>query len=626
MLGRRLHECHLGVAILSTLLAGWAAGLFVLEPVFDVVAALGLWLLIKDWRDLSPRTRDTATWRLGIHRRALALRAARRADSLPRVLAGATALVGVVNIVSALTRNTHWRTHVLEGISLGNLVPFFHTLALPTGALLVVLATYIAKRRHRAWSIAVVVLAAIGLVNIFKGLDFEEALAGWAVAGLLWWGRDAFYVRHEPGTLRSAIWGVPAIAIGTIAVAASAMWAGATEGTSTGKTWNATVNALLLQHTHLHLRNDFHWIPVAIGLLSVAALVAVAYMVFRPIAAPRSLPDREIRRAAADVVSSYGTDSLSAFKLRSDLQYLFCPGGRAFAAYRVEAGVMLLAGDPVGPEDALPELLREIVAFAESRGLKVAVIGAGEQLLPLYEQAGLRAFYIGDESVVETGSFSLEGRAIRKVRQAVSRVERAGYRPELQRSASSMRRRSRSSNRSPVPGARVSPSGASRWRWTRCAGEHLGDSVVVLARDGDGRDPRIPSFRPGLRPRRDVALVHAPRARHAQRPHRVPRGEVDRAPARPRHRAVAQLRRLRAGDPRPAGLLDRLFGRIAGCRPVLPDREPLPLQRQVLTAMGASLSPLRGRAGLPRAGLAAMWAEGQIPKLRVRRTSDRIAA
>ena len=39
---------------------------------------------------------------------------------------------------------------------------------------------------------------------------------------------------------------------------------------------------------------------------------------------------------------------------------------------------------------------------------------------------GLHALYHGDEAVVETAAFSLEGRAIRKVRQSVHRLEEAG--------------------------------------------------------------------------------------------------------------------------------------------------------------------------------------------------------
>jgi lysyl-tRNA synthetase class 2 len=45
----------------------------------------------------------------------------------------------------------------------------------------------------------------------------------------------------------------------------------------------------------------------------------------------------------------------------------------------------------------------------------------------------LHALYHGDEAVIDTSAFSLEGRPIRKVRQSVHRLERAGYTAEMRR-------------------------------------------------------------------------------------------------------------------------------------------------------------------------------------------------
>ena len=627
LLGHRLHEWELGLATLVTVLAGRVLGRWGLSDAVAVATALGLWMLIKDWRDISPRTRDTSTWRLGIHKPALALRTARRADWLPLALGGATAAVGIVNVASALTRNSSWRTRVLEGVQLGNFVPFFHTLALPAGALLVVLAIYVARRRHRAWSIAVGLLVALGVFNVLKGLDFEEALVDWALAALLWWGRDAFYVRHEPASLRSALWRIPAIALGSLAVCTVAVWAAATEGTGTGKVWHATLDLLLLQPAAIGYREDFHWVAIAVALVGVAMALAVAYMIFRPIAAPRGLPDRALRRSAADLVRSYGTDSLAAFKLRRDLHYLFSEDDRAFVAYRVEAGVMLLAGDPIGAAGALPDLLREVVAFAEKRGLKTAVIGASETLLPAYEQAGLRAFYIGDEAVVETAAFSLDGRAIRKVRQAVNRVERAGYSAEL-RQVDELDR-----------GAVAELEAVSRaWRQGEpergfsmaidsLVGEHLGGSVVVCARDGAGRARGFLHFVPVYgRPAMSLSFM--------RREHDTPNGlteflvvksiELLRDQADELSLNFAAFARVMHS---PEGLVDRLLASAARLL------DPF-FQIESLYRFNAKFSPrwepryllYEGAAGLPRAGLAAMWAEGQLPKPPRLRPATRLAA
>jgi lysyl-tRNA synthetase class 2 len=90
-------------------------------------------------------------------------------------------------------------------------------------------------------------------------------------------------------------------------------------------------------------------------------------------------------------------------------------------------GVAIVAGDPIGPAAELPGLLTDFVHFAHEHGWRLAVLGVSERSLDLYRGHGLRALYHGDEAVIETADFSLEGRAVRKVRQSVHRLERAGF-------------------------------------------------------------------------------------------------------------------------------------------------------------------------------------------------------
>jgi lysyl-tRNA synthetase class 2 len=72
-------------------------------------------------------------------------------------------------------------------------------------------------------------------------------------------------------------------------------------------------------------------------------------------------------------------------------------------------------------------VLASFIGAAAGRGWRVVVTAASERHVEAYRALGLRALHIGDEAVVDPRRFSLEGRAIRKVRQAVHRVERRGW-------------------------------------------------------------------------------------------------------------------------------------------------------------------------------------------------------
>ena len=68
LFGRRVHEYQCGLAILAFAPAtfGGASPELSLPTILSALA--GLWLVVKDWPDLFPATRDKASWRLGIHR------------------------------------------------------------------------------------------------------------------------------------------------------------------------------------------------------------------------------------------------------------------------------------------------------------------------------------------------------------------------------------------------------------------------------------------------------------------------------------------------------------------------------------------------------------------------------
>jgi lysyl-tRNA synthetase class 2 len=625
VLRRRIHEYHLGLAVLVALAVGSFFDVVDLGLATGLAALVGVWLVAKDWRDIVPSKRDTASWQMGLHRRAAPLRGLRRTDSLPPLAALAALTAGIVNLVSAATPNSGWRHRfLLRNVESLEEIRFFHALALPAAAALIVTAFYLYRRRRGALNVAVALLLALGVLNLVKGLDFEEALWSFAAAGLLWWGRGAFHVRHDPVSLRSALLRVPAVIGGTAVLIVTSVALAAPNDASFGQVLRASGDAVIWQPGPLAFRDDVGRLPLAVSLLALGALLTIAYLVFRPLAAPRSLPDAEARRAARQLVRRYGTDTLAFFKLRRDKQYLFDREGSAFLAYRIENGVLLCSGDPVGPPAALPRLVSEAVAYAERRGLKLAASGVSEELVPLWRQAGMRALYIGDEAVVETSRFSLEGRAIRKVRQSVARLEKGGYSVEL-------------AELSQLDERTLCELEAVTERWLAGAvergfsmsmdslrTERDAGGVVLLGRDTDGRIRGFLHLVPSYG-RAAMSLSSMRRDREA--PNGLMEFLVVRAIEALRERGVEEISLNFAAFARvmhgPRGPFERLAGRLVALG------NPF-FQIESLYRFNAKFFPrwepryllYEGALGLPRAGLAVMWAEGQLPKPRRRVTVE----
>jgi lysyl-tRNA synthetase, class II len=176
---------------------------------------------------------------------------------------------------------------------------------------------------------------------------------------------------------------------------------------------------------------------------------------------------------AHDLVAAWGADTLAPFVLRVDKSYFFSDDLRAFLAYRVVGGVAIVSGDPVGPPGEFEELTRRFIEFARTRDWRIAILGASERWLGLYRGHGLHALYHGDEAIIDTGSFTLEGRPIRKVRQSVHRLERASYRVEVRYPNEIEAGCARSSRPWPGPGEAESRTAASRWPSTRSSGSRV---------------------------------------------------------------------------------------------------------------------------------------------------------
>jgi len=606
--------------VLALLGLGAGLGWWDLTMSTGCLVVIGLWLLVKDWRDIVPRFRDTTQWRLGVHRVPTPLRATRRGEWLPPLAAAVTALVALVSIASTLDPMLSLRGLLVLDMGPISLVPAVHEFVLPASACLLVSSLLLLRRRRRACQFAIVVLLSLAVGNLLKGLQIEDAALSLAAAGLLYWGREAFHVRHGPITLRSSLWRVPVVAVATAALAGTAVWATAPARPSITAIARETIDLVLWSSGPMKLPEDLGWLPYGIGALGFIALLAVVYLLFRPLAAPGVLPDPRWRALAATLVRAHGSDTLSFFKLRGDGRYLFSRDGRAFVAYRVENGVLLLSGDPVGPPDAMPDLVREVCAAAESAGLRVGAVGAGSLLLPVWRQAGIRPFYIGDEAIVETARFSLEGRAIRKVRQSVTRLEIAGYSTELRTVAS-------------LSQAELDALDDLSARWRRGAAERgfsmaidslrselLAESLVVIGRDAEQAIRGFIHFVPVYgRPAASLSLM--------RRDRETPNGLMDFLVVRAIQllgdcgfeeislNFAAFARWMHA----PRSRSERLLGRIAH----VANRW---FQIESLYSFNAKFFPrwepryllYESPLTLPRVGLAVLWAEGQVPKPRLR--------
>ncbi|POG49343.1 hypothetical protein BV881_00105 [Streptomyces sp. ZL-24] len=177
------------------------------------------------------------------------------------------------------------------------------------------------------------------------------------------------------------------------------------------------------------------WVNVVINILSTLLLIAVVYAAFRSRRAVDPLSPEDEAKLRALLDKHGDRDSLGYFSLRREKSAVWSPTGKAAVVYRVVGGVSLASGDPIGDPEAWPGAIDPWLAEAREHGWIPAVMGASEEAGTVYARHGLDALELGDEAIVETAEFTLDGRAMRGVRQAYNRVKRAGYEVTIRRHA-----------------------------------------------------------------------------------------------------------------------------------------------------------------------------------------------
>ncbi|HET6212630.1 MAG TPA: bifunctional lysylphosphatidylglycerol synthetase/lysine--tRNA ligase LysX, partial [Micromonosporaceae bacterium] len=176
-------------------------------------------------------------------------------------------------------------------------------------------------------------------------------------------------------------------------------------------------------------------VNLVLGLLGAIALLAAFVTLLRSQRAAAVLhPDEEARVRA--LLAEYGErDSLGYFATRRDKAVVFSPTGKAAVTYRVVAGTCLASGDPIGDPEAWGPAIDAWLTLARDYAWSPAAMGTSEDGAHAYARAGLKVLELGDEAILWVREFTVDGRDMRPVRQAVHRIERAGYTARIRRHA-----------------------------------------------------------------------------------------------------------------------------------------------------------------------------------------------
>ncbi|MFD8975923.1 phosphatidylglycerol lysyltransferase domain-containing protein [Streptomyces sp. NPDC059593] len=325
--------------------------------------------------------------------------------------------------------------------------PYMLTAGFASGVFTLFLAITMRRRKRAAWILNLVLgglfLLLFAVVMVFP--EIRQHAQNWislvltaAFVLALLLGRREFYAKGD----RSNPWLAAVVAVGGLLVTSllAAVLVTVTNTSTAHSTflerWRYGVMRLVTlasDDSRFAGITTPGWVDVTINVLSTLLLFAVLFAAFRSRRATDPLTEEDEERLRVLLDKQGDRDSLGYFALRREKSVVWSPSEKAAIAYRVVGGVSLASGDPIGDPEAWPGAIEPWLAEAREHGWIPAVMGASEEAGVIYARHGLDALELGDEAIVEIDDFTLDGRAMRTVRQAFNRVKRAGYEVRIRR-------------------------------------------------------------------------------------------------------------------------------------------------------------------------------------------------
>lgn len=342
-----------------------------------------------------------------------------------------TAIVGVVNLLSAVTPNLYGRNHVLREFLPFDIRATGHIFAALTGFILLTLASNLLRRKRIAWILTIGLLITSIISHLLKGWDYEESILSGVLLVQLIFMRNVFTAQSDRPSMAQGVRILIGALLFTLAYGTVGFYL--LDGKFTENfDWGAAVLqtlAMFFTEDNLGLQPKSRFgefFANSIYIIAASTMTFAVIMLLQPVLLRNAATVSE-QRKAKEIVQQYGCSSLAALTLLSDKSYYFSPSGRSVIAYVPKGRGAIALGDPIGPIEERREVIVSFREFCQRNDWYPAFYQTLPDDLELYTALGFKVLKIGEEAIVDLKSFTLQGKAAKNFRNSINRFTKLGY-------------------------------------------------------------------------------------------------------------------------------------------------------------------------------------------------------
>lgn len=131
------------------------------------------------------------------------------------------------------------------------------------------------------------------------------------------------------------------------------------------------------------------------------------------------------------ILDEFGGNGYAHYVYLRDKYIYINKDNDVFFQYQVKSNKIYVLGSPIGNPDNIFNAMEEFYSVADNFGYTVVYLSVSQDVIPYLHAMGYQFFNLGEDANVNLETFTLEGRKMKSVRNALSRVEKSGYTFEI---------------------------------------------------------------------------------------------------------------------------------------------------------------------------------------------------
>lgn len=299
-----------------------------------------------------------------------------------------------------------------------NIVEFSINISIILGFILIVLATLIYTQSKKIYYMLIgilVILTLISFTNKYTFFEYTYLIFNWI---LLFLSKNRFYRKGFIFTLKSAIKSTMFILV-IFLVDLIVTY-------STIKYYmnlkSTDINYISIEIVKSLYDNII--ISTFIGLSISILLIIFIFNINKYNKFPKSYLNKE---QVIDIILKYGGSSVAHYIFLNDKYVYVNKKKDVVFQYQIASDKIFVLGDPIGNKISFSEAIEEFLELSDLYGYTLAFTGISSNIIPNLHDLGYEFMKIGKDAIVDLSEFSLAGNRNKSNRQAINRINKAGY-------------------------------------------------------------------------------------------------------------------------------------------------------------------------------------------------------